>query len=191
MNKLRSTTKSALILLIFILGFYSCKKKESNPETIIGKWELQEIHFQDNNKTYPLDSFRNVISASITFNTDSSFVIKDNFGSVQILPLSDNSSSLRELYNTPRNDKARFIIFNSRDELPITSSKFSIKDNIINFETKYVDANVSRLEKFFHQFELKNNSQLEIYRQYSLIYNKNTNKYTDNNLKFIYKRVSF
>ncbi|MDQ8003669.1 MAG: hypothetical protein REI64_02650 [Pedobacter sp.] len=180
-----------LPFFIVILSFYGCKKENSKPTTLIGSWELKEIYLSETNKTYPLDSFRNINSASITFNSDSSFAKTDNFGRVQIAPLSNSTTSLIELYDKPRHAKARFVIYNGYEELPITSSKFSVKGNIINFETAYKDANTTRSNKFFNQFELKNNSELEIYNENSMIYNQQSNSFFSSKMKFIYKRKNF
>lgn len=176
---------------ILTLGLHACKKNNSNQTTLIGTWELEKIHFIETNKTYPLDSFRNVISASLTFNSDSSFAKTDNFGRVQILPLTDRSNFLTELYDIPRHPKARFIIYNGYIQQPNTSSKFSVKENLINFETEYKDANTIVSNKFFNQFELKNNAKLEINNETSLIYNQQSNLFLGSKIKFIYKRNSF
>lgn len=189
MDKKRSIF--ALSVSVLILSFYACKKDNSKPTTLIGSWELKEIYLFETNKTYPLDSFRNVISASIDFNSDSSFAKTDNFGRVQILPLTSGANSLIELYDKPRHAKARFIIYNSYQGQPVTSSKFSVKGNIINFETEYKDANVTRSEKFFNQFELKSNSELEIYNENSMIYNQQSNSFFGNKMKFTYRRKNF
>lgn len=188
MNKKR--TLYILFFFILISSFYACKKENSKPATLIGSWELKEIYLSQTNKTYPLDSFRNVISASISFNSDSSFAKTDNFGQVQILPLVDGSNHLIEPYANPRHPKARFVIYNGYVEQPVTSSKFSVKGNIINFETEYKDANVTRSNKFFNQFELKNNSELEIDNEYSLVYNQKSNSFYNTKIKFLYKRKS-
>ena len=178
-------------ICILTLGLHACKKDNSKPTTLIGSWELEKIHFIETNKTYPLDSFRNVISASLTFNSDSSFAKTDNFGRVQILPLTDRSNFLIELYDTPRHRQARFIIYNGYIDQPNTSSKFSVKGNVINFETEYKDANTIVSNKFFNQFELKNNAELEINNENSLIYNQQSNLFIGTKMKFLYKRKSF
>ena len=187
------TKRSLYLILIFILalGLQACKKDNSKPTTLIGSWELKEIYLSETNKTYPLDSFRNVISASITFNSDSSFAKTDNFGQVQILPLTSGANYLIELYDKPRHAKARFIIYNGYQDLPITSSKFSVNGSIINFETIYKDANTTRSNKFFNQFELKGNSELEIHNENSMIYNQQQNSFFSSKMKFLYKRKSF
>lgn len=189
MNKKRSLY--ILPLFILVLSFYACKKDSSKPTTLIGSWELKEIYISETNKTYPLDSFRNVISASITFNSDSSFAKTDNFGKVQISPLASGANSLIELYDKPRHAKARFIIYNGYQELPINSSKFSVRGNIINFETAYKDANTERSNKFFNPFELKNNSELEIHNENSTVYNQQSNSFYSSKMKFLYQRKSF
>lgn len=178
-------------ICILTLGLHACKKDNSKPTTLIGSWELEKIHFIETNKTYPLDSFRNVISASIVFNSDSSFAIKDNFGRVQILPLSSGSLALAELYDKPRHANARFIIYNGYEELPVTSSKFSVDENTIYFDTEYKDANTVRSSRFFKQFELKSNAELEIYHESMMVYNQQSNLYLNGKIKFIYKRKSF
>lgn len=180
-----------LSFLAVILSFFACKKDNSNPATLIGSWELKEIQLFETNKKYPLDSFRNVISASLTFNSDSSFAITDNFGRVQILPLSSGSLALAELYDKPRHANARFIIYKGYEELPVTSSKFSVDENTIYFDTEYKDANTVRSSRFFKQFELKSNAELEIYHESMMVYNQQSNLYLNGKMKFLYKRKSF
>lgn len=187
MKNQRSTQFLPLIFII-TLSYFSCKKADSSSASIIGTWELKEIALLESNKTYPLDSFRNVNAGNFVFNADSTFTIKDNFGEVQILPLSDRSLSLSELYNKPRNSKARFIIVGGYKNLPVNSSKFSVKGNLINFETKYADATIVREERFSHQFELKSNNELEIHRENLLLYNQQNNTYLTYKMKFIYKK---
>lgn len=173
-----------LSLFLIITTICSCKKEEQPIEKKLeGTWELNKITFVDTNKSFPLDSFRNVFNVNLTLNSDFSFNETENIGHF-ISPL---GSVPVETY-TPRNAKARYLFYAYTPKTWPTSRSFSIKQGSFVFNLKAQTQNSTQEEQYIRKFTLKNNQELEIERLDLIVFNIQNNSALSHPVRFSYKR---
>jgi|GEM_PF-3474627 len=176
----------SLYLSIFLISsiICSCKKNEQPIEKkLIGTWELNKITFIETNKSFPLDSFRNIFNVNLILNNDLSFSETEN-----IIHVSGPLGSIITEGYTPRNIKARYLFYGYTPKTWATSRNFSIKHDSIAFNIKAQTQNSIQEEKYIRKFTLKNNQELEIERLDLLIYNIESNSALNYKLKFSYQK---
>jgi len=186
MNKQRSISL-ALLFIISILSFYSCKKEDTVEKKLFGTWELQKITFLESNISYPLDSFRNAFNVSLKLNEDFSFSETENIGRIILGPL---NSPVIEDFATPRNAKARYLIDNRNTAFSTAHnpSKFAISNDSLSFYFKYSDLNSVTERKINRKFILKSDQELDIERYDILVYNKLDSFSAYYRMKFSYRK---
>ena len=88
---------------------------------LIGTWELNKITFLETNVSFPLDSFRNLQNVSLMLNGEFSFKLTEKIDAFSFGPL--GASGIIENY-TPRNSKARFLLYKSEQEKTLLTTNF-------------------------------------------------------------------
>ena len=102
--------------MLLILSFFSCKK-EKIPDSIIGKWQLQEIIGDSGGKLFTT-SVGNTHEASVLFASNGEVVIKrSNITSPFLVHLAQFSH-----YHTEQNGVIRFYNSNGTDTLNVSFS---------------------------------------------------------------------
>lgn len=174
------------LLSALVIFVSACKKEKATEPSLIGTWELDKITFIESNKSFPLDSFRNVFNVNLTLNSDFSFNETEDIGHFNTGPLIN--TTLTELYNSPRHPNARYLVNKYNYASQLNSRSFSVKQDSLIFKVSYNSLSSMIEQVYSRKFNLKNNNELDIERLDLLVFNKETGAALNDKLKFSYRR---